>query len=153
MNRPTNDPPPPFGPGRTRCRLERCLDVVSGAWTLRILWCLLDGQPHRFSEIERRIAGISAKVLARKLRDLERHQIIQRHALGSAIPHVEYQLTKRGRAFEPIFQAMEQAAQQLFPDPGESGETEAVSPIEESDLFKPHSKPPLEPRQKPVQAF
>lgn len=96
------------------CPLEKYLAVVSGSWVPRILWCLLDG-PRRFAELQRDLSGISAKVLAAKLRALEREGIVQRTVHPTNPPHVEYAVTSRGRAFEPVFRAMEQAASKLFP--------------------------------------
>jgi DNA-binding HxlR family transcriptional regulator len=96
------------------CPLEKYLGVVSGSWVPRILWCLLDG-PRRFAELQRDLSGISAKVLAAKLRALETDGIVQRTVHPTNPPHVEYAVTPRGRAFEPVFRAMEHAASELFP--------------------------------------
>lgn len=78
------------------------------------MWHLLAG-PRRFAELQRDLDGISAKVLASKLRGLEREQIVTRTVHPTNPPQVEYAITERGRAFEPVFRAMEQAATQLFP--------------------------------------
>ena len=72
------------------CPLETYLEVVAGAWTPRILWCLLQGHPYRFADFQRALPGISPKVLTRKLRDLERHHLVRRTAYPGAVPHVEY---------------------------------------------------------------
>ncbi|AVO59203.1 winged helix-turn-helix transcriptional regulator [Pseudomonas chlororaphis] len=110
-------PMPPFAPS-LRCPLEQYLSVISGAWTSRIIWCLLQGRAYRFADIERAIDGISPKVLTKKLRDLEREHFVQRTVMNaSKTPHVEYMLTDRGRALEPVFRAMEVAAMQLFGEP------------------------------------
>jgi DNA-binding HxlR family transcriptional regulator len=95
------------------CPLERYLDVVSGAWVPRIISYLLEG-PHRFADLQRNIEGVSAKVLTSKLRALEREQIVQRTVLPASPPQVEYALTERGRAFEPVFRAMEETAGRVF---------------------------------------
>lgn len=104
----------PFVASREPCPLEHWLDILTGAWVLRILWILLDGEPHRFAEIERAIGPVSAKVLTEKLRELEQKGIVQRAAMKSAVPHVEYRLTERGKLLEPVFRAMEQVARQMF---------------------------------------
>lgn len=88
---------------------------MSGSWVPRIMWHLLEG-PRRFTELQREIDGISAKVLASKLRGLEREQIVKRTVHPTNPPQVEYAMTERGRAFEPVFRAMEQAASRLFPE-------------------------------------
>lgn len=86
----------------------------------RIIWYLLE-RPHRFGELQRRIEGVSAKVLTSKLRALERESLVQRTVLPTSPPQVEYALTERGRAFEPVFRAMEEAASRLFPESRQSG--------------------------------
>ena len=53
------------------------LDVISGKWKLMILISISSGN-HRFREIERSIAKINSKVLAKELKDLEEHQLIKR---------------------------------------------------------------------------
>lgn len=93
--------------------LEKYLAILSGPWVPRILWTLLRG-PRRFAELQRDLNGISAKVLASKLRILEREDIVQRTVFPTTPPQVEYALTARGRTFEPVFKAMEQAANDLF---------------------------------------
>jgi DNA-binding HxlR family transcriptional regulator len=102
-------PRPPPRP----CPLEKYLAVVSGPWVARILWYLLDG-PRRFAELQRDLNGVSAKVLAAKLRALEREDIVKRTVYPTTPPQVEYAVTQRGRAFEAVFRAMEQAANELF---------------------------------------
>ena len=103
------------------CPLEKYLSVMSGAWMSRIMWNLLYvNRPMRFGELQRAIDGISAKVLTNSLRILERERIVKRNVLPMSPPQVEYELTDRGREFEPIFRAMEEAARRLFP-PQEDG--------------------------------
>jgi len=96
------------------CPLERYLGIVSGTWVPRIIWSLLEGL-RRFADLQRDIGDVSAKVLTSKLRALEREQIVQRTVLPTSPPQVEYALTERGRAFELVFRAMEEAASRLFP--------------------------------------
>ena len=121
---------PTILPSSRPCPLEKYLAVISGSWVPRILWYLLE-RPRRFAELQRDLRGISAKVLAAKLRALEKEGIVQRTVHPTNPPQVEYAITQRGRAFEPVFRAMELAASQLFPPPGEapaSAHAEARSP-------------------------
>lgn len=53
------------------------LEVVNGKWKLQIIISIGQGN-QRFREIERSIPGISSKVLAKELKDLEQHQLIKR---------------------------------------------------------------------------
>jgi DNA-binding HxlR family transcriptional regulator len=48
--------------------------------------------------------GISSKTLARRLKELERDGILERHAYNEIPPKVEYKLTKKGQELvESIF--------------------------------------------------
>jgi DNA-binding HxlR family transcriptional regulator len=50
----------------------------------------------RFSDLRRKVQGISERMLAQSLQDLEGDGIIARHALPVVPPHVEYSLTPLG---------------------------------------------------------
>src|SRR5438105_3817200 len=88
------------------CPLERYLHVVSGAWVPKIIWYLRFG-PRRFGYLRRDLGTISSKVLTAKLRALEKEALIVRRVIPSSPPQVEYSLSTRGRAFDPVFEAME----------------------------------------------
>jgi len=68
---------------------------------------VLEDGPVRFNQIKKLIGDISQRVLASKLRDLERDGYVARIVLPTSPPRVEYALTKLGRsAFGPITQLM-----------------------------------------------
>ena len=63
----------------------------------------LSGGPLRFGELRQAVDGISGKVLADTLRDLERDGIVERTAYDEMPPRVEYGLTALGQALrEPL---------------------------------------------------
>lgn len=74
------------------------MDLVGNKWTLLVVYTLGDG-PLRFSELRRRTAPISQKMLTQTLRALERHGMVDRAVLPTAPPQVEYSLTEVGRSF------------------------------------------------------
>lgn len=75
------------------CPTQQILEVVADKWTVVILYCLAFS-PKRYSEIQRRIEGISQKVLTQKLRKLERHGLIERNILTQAPPaNIVYAIT------------------------------------------------------------
>lgn len=100
-------PPPPED-----CPLERYLHVVSGAWVPKIIWFLRYG-PRRFGDLRRDLGTISPKVLTAKLRALEEEGLIVRRVIAASPPQVEYSLSARGRAFDPVFEAMEKVSAEL----------------------------------------
>lgn len=71
------------------------IDVVDGKWKVFILWELSTGSK-RFGELRRLIAGVSEKVLAQQLRELEEDHIVHRREYDEAVPRVEYSLTEAG---------------------------------------------------------
>lgn len=74
------------------------MDMVGDKWTLLVVYILGDGAL-RFSELRRRAAPVSQKMLTQTLRALERHAMVERTVLPTAPPQVEYALTGLGRSF------------------------------------------------------
>jgi DNA-binding HxlR family transcriptional regulator len=81
--------------------LRDALDVVSGKWKLQILVAIRIGH-QRFREIERSIPGISSKVLAKELKDLEVHQLIQRTVQEGPPVLVTYELLPYADTLDPV---------------------------------------------------
>jgi DNA-binding HxlR family transcriptional regulator len=53
--------------------------------------------PLRYMQFRELMKGISSKTLARRLKELERDGILERHAYNEIPPRVEYKLTKKGQ--------------------------------------------------------
>ncbi|MDF3149982.1 MULTISPECIES: helix-turn-helix domain-containing protein [unclassified Streptomyces] len=82
-------------PGSYVCGIDAAMDVVGGKWKVLILWALNE-RPHRFGELRRELPGVTEKVLAAQLRELEADGIVHREAYDEVPPRVEYSLTPRG---------------------------------------------------------
>ncbi|WP_263382858.1 winged helix-turn-helix transcriptional regulator [Granulicella arctica] len=78
------------------CPSRNVLDHVTSRWGSLVLLVLLDGKL-RFSELARRIGGVSEKMLAQSLRTLETDGFLLRTVYPTIPPKVEYCLTPRGR--------------------------------------------------------
>jgi DNA-binding HxlR family transcriptional regulator len=87
------------------CPAELAVDVIRGRCKLMILRELTAGTV-RFGELRRSVKGISEKVLAQHLRELERDGIVTRLAYDETPPRVEYSLTAAGAALKPILEAL-----------------------------------------------
>ena len=98
--------PPP------ECPLAACLRFMAGAWTPNILW-YLRATPRRFSELKGDLAGVSAKVLSARLRELVDAGLVAREVKDTSPPTVEYSLTPLGRRLEPALAAMVEVGHQL----------------------------------------
>lgn len=77
------------------CPTRTVLDTVTSRWAVLVLWALLDGTL-RFSDLRRRVGGVSEKMLAQTLQRLERDGFVHRVAHPVIPPHVEYSLTALG---------------------------------------------------------
>jgi DNA-binding HxlR family transcriptional regulator len=78
------------------CRARAILAHVSGRWGSLTLAALFADGTLRFSQLRARIGGVSEKMLAQTLRDLERDGLIARKSYPVVPPHVEYSLTPLG---------------------------------------------------------
>jgi len=84
------------------CPSRLLLDRISDKWVTLVICSLEDG-PQRFSEVSRRLAGVSQKMLTQTLRTLERDGLVTRTVTASVPVRVDYALTPRGQSLlEPI---------------------------------------------------
>ena len=84
------------------CPSRQLLDRIGDRWTVLVIGILEDG-PHRFSQLSRRVEGISQKMLTQTLRALEADGLVLRTAYPEIPPRVEYELTALGRSLlEPL---------------------------------------------------
>ena len=81
--------------------LRTALGVLNGKWKLQILVSLYTGHC-RFCEIKDSIPNISAKVLAKELKDLEMHQLIQRTVHAGPPVAVCYAVLPYAETLDPI---------------------------------------------------
>ena len=77
------------------CPSREVLQHVTSRWGVLILVALLDGT-HRFSELRRKIGGVSEKMLAQTLQALESDGFVLRTSFPVVPPRVEYSLTPMG---------------------------------------------------------
>jgi DNA-binding HxlR family transcriptional regulator len=103
----------PGDPYAADCPTRRILDRIGDRWTVLIVCALGDGDL-RFSELRRRIDGISQKMLTQTLRGLERDGLVLRTVYPEVPVRVEYALTDAGLTLlEPLGALQEWAIQHL----------------------------------------
>ncbi|MEV8180704.1 helix-turn-helix domain-containing protein [Specibacter sp. NPDC078692] len=96
------DPPPHGNPYQADCPTRAILDRIGDRWTVLIVGILGQGDA-RFSELRRRIEGISQKMLTQTLRRLERDGLVRRTVYPEVPVRVVYALTDTGRTLlEPL---------------------------------------------------
>lgn len=98
--------PPVVRSARSVRAIERGAAVLSGRWKVAVLWLLTSGCRH-YSQLAARLPGISPKVLAQQLRELERDGLITRHETRGGRRRVKYELTALGEALRPLLEELE----------------------------------------------
>jgi DNA-binding HxlR family transcriptional regulator len=78
-------------------------EVVGCKWSLTVLTLISQGVC-RPGAIQRRVEGLTAKVLNERLRKLRLFGIIEREAFDEVPPRVEYRLTSFGKRFNRIIE-------------------------------------------------
>ncbi|BCF91279.1 winged helix-turn-helix transcriptional regulator [Paraburkholderia largidicola] len=86
--------------------VEAVFRLLEGRWKLVILFHLFGGQVQRFSDLEKLIPGISQKMLAQQLRQLEADGIVERKQYPQVPPKVEYRMTEWGQALCPALDSL-----------------------------------------------
>ncbi|HKS33846.1 MAG TPA: helix-turn-helix domain-containing protein [Enterobacteriaceae bacterium] len=77
------------------CPSREVLKHVTSRWGVLILVALRNGT-HRFSDLRRKMGGVSEKMLAQSLQALEQDGFVNRVSRPVVPPHVEYSLTPLG---------------------------------------------------------
>ncbi len=115
-------PAPASSNGATLMR--SLFSLLGEKWTLTVLTALRTDR-RRFSELKREIPGVSQRMLAQTLRELERAHFVDRIVLSTTPPRVEYALTDLGKGLFPHLRAMREWAllheDKLFGAPPASG--------------------------------
>ncbi|MEM5298841.1 helix-turn-helix domain-containing protein [Burkholderia sp. JPY481] len=101
-----------YTPDTAAVGVEAVLKLLEGRWKLVILFHLFDGKVQRFSDLEKLVPGISQKMLAQQLRQLEADGIVARKLYAQVPPKVEYRLTDWGQALCPALDALLKWAEQ-----------------------------------------
>ena len=86
-------------------RAAKVFDLLGKRWSGLIVDLLLQ-RPARFSELARAVPGLSERVLAERLRELEEAGILARTVDPGPPITVTYALTEIGTELEPAMQAL-----------------------------------------------
>jgi DNA-binding HxlR family transcriptional regulator len=83
------------------------LDVINGKWKLPIIISVSIGN-ERFTDIQDSIPGITPKVLAKELKDLEQHKLIKRHIKAEYPVKILYKAEPYTDTLTPIIYALKE---------------------------------------------
>lgn len=91
-------------------KFEKAMKLLSQRWSGLIIYQLLTG-PQRFCTIESSLP-VSGRVLSERLKDLEQEGIVKRDVYPETPVRIEYSLTEKGMAMEPVLREMEKWSQE-----------------------------------------
>ncbi|MGW1284141.1 winged helix-turn-helix transcriptional regulator [Streptomyces sp. NPDC002586] len=95
------------------CPTNQLLGRLSDKWVSLVVAALAAG-PQRYSDIGRRIAGVSPKMLTQTLRTLERDGLVTRTVTPSVPVRVDYALTPLGASLAGLLTAVKEWAETHF---------------------------------------
>lgn len=90
-------------------RFEKSMNIISKRWVGLILFELLKGAK-RFSEMESDLP-ISGRLLSDRLKFLEKEGIVIRNVYSEFPVRIEYTLSDKGKALEPVIREIEKWSQ------------------------------------------
>jgi DNA-binding HxlR family transcriptional regulator len=105
------------------CPSRQLLDRISDKWVALVLAALGSGGPHpgvdrvdepramRYSELSRRLAGVSQKMLTQTLRALERDGLLTRTVTPTVPVTVTYELTDLGSSLQGVMRGVKSWAE------------------------------------------
>ncbi|WP_042955113.1 helix-turn-helix domain-containing protein [Pseudomonas sp. G5(2012)] len=97
------------------CPSRDVLKHMTSRWGVLVLVVLIGGT-HRFSELRRKIAGVSEKMLSQTLQGLEGDGLVHRLSYPVVPPCVEYTLTPLGQEAASKVEAMVDWIEQKLPE-------------------------------------
>lgn len=97
------------------CPSREVLKHMTSRWGVLVLVVLLGGT-HRFSELRRKIGGVSEKMLSQTLQGLESDGLVNRVSRPVVPPYVEYTLTPLGKAAAGKVEAMVDWIEENLPE-------------------------------------
>jgi DNA-binding HxlR family transcriptional regulator len=87
--------------------VRQALEVINGKWKLPIIISISTGN-ERFTDIQDSIPGITPKVLAKELKDLEQHQLIKRTVIEDYPVKILYTAEPYAETLGPIIYALQE---------------------------------------------
>ena len=97
----------------SQCKtFQTAIDILGSRWNALIL-NVLQGGPLRFSELAERAEGPGDKVLSARLKELEARGLLSRRVDPGPPVRVSYELTRAGREFGNLAQAIERWGREL----------------------------------------
>ena len=110
-------------------RFHKAIEQIGSRWTGVIIAAITGGM-HRFGELKSTIPGISDRMLADRLKELQADDLVERVVFPETPVRVEYHLTEKGCALADVMEAVSAWAEAWIPletDDAERPTLETVS--------------------------
>ncbi len=88
------------------CPLQTALKQIGGKWKIPIICVLSNGQGIRYSELMKKVQGITNTMLASSLKEMDRDGLITRVQYNEMPIRVEYFITEKSKKLLPILQGL-----------------------------------------------
>ncbi|MFN2532554.1 MAG: winged helix-turn-helix transcriptional regulator [Pyrinomonadaceae bacterium] len=94
------------------CPIAGALQIMGDKWSMLIIREMMYG-PKRTMELVNGLFPISSRTLVARLRDMEKDDLVKRTDFGGNPPHIEYELTSRGRLLVPLLDSLRKLGEAL----------------------------------------
>jgi len=91
---------------KAACPTRQVIARIADKWAMLVITALEGDEALRFSELRRRIEGVSQKMLTQTLRALERDGLVSRTVYPTVPVTVEYRLTPLGQSLTEAVDAI-----------------------------------------------
>ena len=98
-----------------RCPINNTFQIIGKKFTVLILRNMIYLNQIRFNKLLNSIAGINAKMLSIRLKEMEKDGLIRRKIYNESPIRIEYEMTEKGMALEPILEQMSAFSMKYFP--------------------------------------
>lgn len=103
------------------CPIDNTFKIIGKKFTVHIIRNMTKLGQRRFNEFLESIEGINPKTLSARLREMEKNGIIEKRVTPGTPVRIEYYMTKKGLALNPILEAMaaysmQYCAKEVFKD-------------------------------------
>ena len=104
------------------CPVFNTLGIIGKKFTLLLLRNMIFLKQKRFNEFLNSIEEINPKTLSIRLKELEKDRLINRQVFNETPVRIEYYLTEKGKALQPILEqmalfSMKYCCEQVFENP------------------------------------
>jgi DNA-binding HxlR family transcriptional regulator len=104
------------------CPVFNTLNIIGKKFTLLLLRNMIFLKQKRFNEFLNSIEEINPKTLSIRLKELEKDRLIKRQVFNETPVRIEYYLTEKGKALQPILEqmalfSMKYCCEQVFENP------------------------------------